>query len=98
MHRFDSRGHCAAFRRVRRLSRRLLSRDNARCRIIRALGRQFPDRDNQTRQRKYSLQGRKRDKGTDILSRRQGRIHCISAAHGVARPKGHTLRARQDAV
>ena len=30
MHRFDSRGHCAAFRRVRRLSRRLLSRDNAR--------------------------------------------------------------------
>ena len=40
----------------------------------------------------------KLDKGTDILSRRQGRIHGISAAHGVARPKGHTLRARQDAV
>lgn len=38
------------------------------------------------------------DKGTDILSRRKSRIHCISAAHGVARPKGHTLRARQDAV
>lgn len=28
----------------------------------------------------------------------KGRIHGISAAHGVARPKGHTLRARQDAV
>ena len=45
-----------------------------------------------------NLQERKCDKGTDILSRRKSRIHGISAAHGVARPKGHTLRARQDAV